>query len=122
MFSKVSVCPQGDVYASMQWAGAVSPHAMGKGGVYPGGVYLGGVPAYGGVSTNGDVSPGDVNASWTQRQTPPSEVKRAVRILLECILVFKQMCSLFIYALQHTVLCSVVHTGSSGFPGSFIRQ
>ena len=56
----------------MQWAGGVYPSMQRAGGVCPGGV----------MDTSGQTPPG---------QTPPPQqrrpLKRAVRILLECILV-----------------------------------
>ena len=65
----------GVVYISMHWAGGVSHHALGRGCVSQ--HTLGG-----GVSQD------------ALRQTPPRRpLQRAVRILLECILVCLKFCS-----------------------------
>ena len=84
IFSQESVCLRGGVYANMQWAGVYLGMQWGRGLSAHGGFAQG-------VSMQLGVSAKLVDAKWlSTTQLPPRRpLKQALRILLECIIVWK---------------------------------
>ena len=81
MFSEVSVCSQGGLcWGGSVWMGCLSRDVC-LGSFYLGGLYMEG-------SLSGDLCPGGVSVSET---TLVALEERAVRILLECILVLNML-------------------------------
>ena len=107
MFSQVFVCPQGGGSQSLSWGVCVkggfclAGSLSGKGGSLSGegGSLSGRVSVWGSLSRGISVQEGSVWGGSLPREIPPDGdlpygKERAIRILLECILVLKSQCGI----------------------------